>query len=336
MNNTSPGNSHDTFFLWLTSHDGYAQLLLTALLPPEILDILDLSTLKMITAEHTDDRLVRSRCDALFEIHRRDSGKALIYLLLEHKSHHDRLVSLQVLRYLIRRAERTLRHGNQLSCIIPLVLYNGPKPWEHARSLQEIFDVPPKCANFFPDFRVHVVDVPRLPDKIFRGSPEFEAAAMTFKSILQPGFAPKLTGIVQQLTAHLQHSGKQLFSDRSPLQPILTYASSQLDESEFECSLANVFTENIHLKGQTMPSFAEVWYKRGLEQGSEQGIEKGIEKGLEKGLEQGLELGRLIGEIRSLQRFMQHPVSSARRLQKLDQPALRKILRDLRKLLANQ
>ncbi|MEY2725372.1 MAG: hypothetical protein RLZZ458_1239 [Planctomycetota bacterium] len=332
MNTTPPGNSHDTFFLWLTSHDGYAQLMLTALLPAEILDLLDLSTLKMITAEHTDDRLVRNRCDALFEIHRRDSGKALIYLLLEHKSHQDRLVSLQVLRYLIRRAERSLRQGSHLTCIIPLVLYNGLQPWVQARSLQEIFEIPAKCANFFPDYRVHVVDVPRLPDKIFRGSPEFEAAALTFKWILQPGFATKLTTLVQQLSAHLLHSGRQLFSDQSPLQSILTYASAQLDESEFEDSLARVFTGNRKLKGQTMPSFAEVWYKKGLDQGSE----KGIEQGLEKGIEQGLELGRLIGEIRSLQRFMQHPVSSARRLQKLDPPALRKILRDLRKLLANQ
>ena len=233
----------------------------------------------------------------------------LIYLLLEHKSYHDAHVTFQVLRYIVHLAEDWLRQNQPLHCILPVVVYNGSEPWTAAPSLHEIFDVPQKCAALFPQFRVSVLDLPRMDDNILRGTVDFLACARMLRSVLQPDLPTRLRDIFLGLESRLVEAGNGNESPDSPLPTILSYASSQIDRSELEQIIDQTFEDNPMIKAQLMKSAADVWF--------EEGRLKGLEQGMERGRSEGLELGFLMAEIQFLQRQLKQPVSSKSQLEQL-------------------
>jgi len=109
MNKHYPLNFHDAFFNWFISQLTFARLLLTCILPPDLLEELDLSTLSIAPPDHTDGRLRRHRADVLFTVRTRSGKTVLLFLLLEHKSYRDPNASLQVLRYIVHLSEDWLR-----------------------------------------------------------------------------------------------------------------------------------------------------------------------------------------------------------------------------------
>jgi predicted transposase/invertase (TIGR01784 family) len=301
MNTHHPKNVHDAYFTWFTNNTSYARQLLSCILPPQLLEELDLNTLRIVPPDQTDSRLRRHRSDVLFELQTRSGKPLLIYLLLEHKSRHDPKASFQVLRYIIHRAEDWLRQRQPLHCILPVVLYNGRKPWKTARSLHEIFNVPPKCGTLFPQFRVSVLDLPRMEDKTLRGSEDFLASARLLRCGLQPDLALQLPTIFTGLKDRLLEASNGHEADESPLPAILSYASSRINRIELEQIIEQTFKDNPMLKAQMMKSAAEEWY----------------EEGLVKGREEGREEGMLIGQIRTLQQVFNLAVTPETELRNL-------------------
>jgi predicted transposase/invertase (TIGR01784 family) len=313
---------HDAFFNWFISQLTFARLLLTCILPPDLLEELDLSTLSIVPPDRTDGRLRRHRADVLFTVRTRSGKTVLLFLLLEHKSYRDPNASLQVLRYIVHLSEDRLRQKKPLHCILPVVLYNGRPPWKAARSLHQIFSVPPKCAALFPQFSVLVLDLPRMDDKILKGSRDFIAAAQLLRSCRQPDLPDRMPQIVTALEGRLQAASNGVDSPDSPLSTILRYASSLIPTPQFEQILDLTFEGKPMLKTQAIKSAAEEWF--------EQGREEGIQQGIEKGRTEGLQAGLLIAEIQSLQRQAKYPVSSPAALAQLSIENLSSIASTLR------
>ena len=322
MNINHPKNVHDAYFTWFTSNPGYSRQLLSCILPPALLELLDLSTLRIVSPNQTDSRLRRHQSDILFEIKSRTGQPFLIYLLLEHKSYHDTKASLQVLRYIIHIAEDWLRLNQPLRCIIPVVLYNGSEPWTTARSLHELFEIPQACASMFPQFRVSVLDLPRMEDKILHGPTDFLASARILRSGPQPDLAVKLPEIFTGLTDRLVEAINGCEASDSPLPAILSYVASQVDPLELEQIIDQTFKDNPMIKAQMLKSAAEVRY------------EEGRLKGQEEGRQQGRQEGFLMAEIQFLERQLGRPVSSKAHLDELTFEDLTVIARNLRSLAA--
>ena len=312
MNIHHPKHVHDSYFSWLTNNPSYARQLLSCILPPQLLEELYLNTLRVVPPDHTDNRLRRHRADVLFELHTRSGNPLLIYLLLEHKSRHDPKASFQVLRYIVHRAEDWLRQNQPLHCILPVVLYNGRKPWKTARSLHEIFNVPPNCGTLFPQFRVSVLDLPRMEDKILQGTADFLASARMLRSGLQPDLAEQLPTILVGLKHRLLEAIIGDDADESPLPAILSYASSRINRIKLEQIIDQTFQDNPMLKAQVIKSAAEEWF--------EQGIAKGMEKGF------------LMAEIQFLERQLKQLVTPKSQLERLTLDDLTALAGKLRKL----
>ena len=326
MNINHPKNVHDAYFTWFTSNPGYSRQLLSCILPPALLELLDLSTLRIVSPNQTDSRLRRHQSDILFEIKSRTGQPFLIYLLLEHKSYHDTKASFQVLRYIIHIAEDWLRLNQPLRCIIPVVLYNGIKPWTTAHSLHELFEVPQDCASMFPQFRVSVLDLPRMEDKILHGPEDFLASARILRSGPQPDLAVQLPDIFTGLTDRLVEAINGYESPDSPLPAILSYVASQIDPLELELIIDQTFKDNPMIKAQMLKSAAEVRYEEGILKGREEGIVKGREEGREEGRQEGF----LMAEIQFLQRQLGRPVSSKAQLEDLTLEDLKLVAGKLR------
>ena len=172
----------------------------------------------------------------------------------------------------------------------------------------------------FPQFRVSVLDLPRMEDKILHGPEDFLASARILRSGPQPDLAVQLPDIFTGLTDRLVEAINGYESPDSPLPAILSYVASQIDPLELELIIDQTFKDNPMIKAQMLKSAAEVRYEEGILKGREEGILKGRQEGF------------LMAEIQFLQRQLGRPVSSKAQLEDLTLEDLKLVAGKLRSL----
>lgn len=187
----------------------------------------------------------------------------------------------------------------------------------------------------FPQFRVPVLDVARMADKIFSGPAAFVASALTFKNILQPEFAEKFGKIITPLADDMLSAGRTAKPRQSTLNTLLRYASSQLPQSQIRKIQSQIFRGPRRILEKAMPTAAQFFIaqakRAAVEEGLELGIQRGLQKGLQKGLTKGLQQGHVIGEIHTLQRLLKRPLTPASELRQETLTTLRGLAKTLRR-----
>ncbi len=138
---------------------------------------LDFSTLAPVPADFIAKYLKKYEADIIWRV-RYGPGKGdwfYVFVLLELQSSVQRFMALRVLSYVLRLCEALLEHGYYLAArrprrllppVLPVVLYNGEKPWTAPLSLAELFK--PMAGFMPPDFRYVVLDVNRYPPEELR------------------------------------------------------------------------------------------------------------------------------------------------------------------------
>lgn len=75
--------------------------------------------------------------------------------------------------------KRRIRHKRYP--VITLVLYFGEKPWKKPLCLYDVIDVPDKLKPFVNDFKLNIIDVPRLtPEQVKKYKGDFQIIADYF------------------------------------------------------------------------------------------------------------------------------------------------------------
>ena len=272
-----------------------------------------------------DETLREDLSDLVFEVRLATGGQALVVLLFEHKSAPDSMTSFQVLRYIVGICDQRRRNGEPLCCVIPIVLYHGERPWNVARNLRELIDVPDALREYIPAFHLPLVDLSQCSDEELRQESLFFAHMMLLKYMLRselPERLPEILGLLRVLLS--SQTGFESF------EAILRYLATGTDRISRD-HLQAVVRDLLQTDEESiMPTIAEQWiqegfdkgFEKGIEQGIERGIGQGIEQGIERGIEQGIEKGEVIGRIRALQEFLNRPVDSRADLEKLDRNSL--------------
>ncbi len=132
-----PFHSHDGLVRAIFGVPQHAAAELRAVLPPALLEQLDLDTLTRVEASFVDETLRGSAADLLYRVRLRDGRTLCIYFLIEHQSAHDPGLPLRLLGYLTRIWERHAREREgtaRLPPILPIVIHHGPRPWPGPRS----------------------------------------------------------------------------------------------------------------------------------------------------------------------------------------------------------
>ena len=136
--NLSKGHPHDLFFRRLFSGTKEIVALLETILPPSILDILDISTLKVENSVSV--RSLEIRVDLILSVKLKRSHKeAKILFIVDHKSWPDRTVIQQLLKYQLTMMEGHYddKKGDFLSPVLTIIFYHGHKKWKPVFSLHE-------------------------------------------------------------------------------------------------------------------------------------------------------------------------------------------------------
>jgi len=146
---------------------------LRSVLPPGLLEVLDLDRLEVETGSFVDAELMQRHLDLLYSVPLKDQrGFVFVYVLFEHQSSDDPLMAFRMLLYMVRVWEHYLREHEgvrELPLIVPLVLHHDEQTWQSATSFHELFPAElvghPAWASVVPSFRFLLDDISRASDE---------------------------------------------------------------------------------------------------------------------------------------------------------------------------
>jgi len=273
---------HDRFFRELFSRPETGRDFLANYLPSHIAECLDLESLELSKGSFTDKELGKHFSDMLYKVRLKNSGFAYIYILLEHKSYPDHLVSFQLLRYMVRIWENLFKTDTKLKSlppIIPIVIYHGKSEWKIAPEFHSLIDNFHNLEEFIPDFKYLLCNISDYSDDEIRGAVILRVGMLIFKYVFReelPERLPEILGLLRKLLT--KRTGMEY------LETILTYlvnATEKLTEEDLGKAVHSV----LNLKGDDlMATLSEKWRKEGEKKGKMEGKIEGLLNGIELGL----------------------------------------------------
>lgn len=282
-------NPHDRFFKEVLSQQDAARDFLRYYLPAEVAGLLDYSSLEVRKDSFVDKELQEHFSDLLYEVKLRDGRDAYVYVLFEHKSYPEPLIAFQLLRYMVRIWEQSLKQGAALSPILPVVVYHGQAAWKIPLDLRGLFGLPGELEPFLPDYGYWLCDLSRYSDEDIKGVVTLRVAMLLLKYIFREDLRQRLPDIVTLLgKLSEQRTGLEY------LETVLRYlscATDRITEDDLKQAVEAAFPE----RGELMSTVAEKWIEQGLQQGLLDGIELGLE------LKFGVDGLRLLPEIRKIE-----------------------------------
>ena len=193
---------------------------LRSVLPPRLVPLLALEGSEVVDGTFIDDELRERQCDVLLRT-RVNGHEGFVYVLVEHQSTPDPLMAYRVHRYMGRIWERYLREhpkATRLPLILPVVIYQGPRPWTAAVELRDVLDVDPQvaeaAAEFLPGQRFLLEDLTQVETAALRNWSLTPPARMTLVVLKiapgNPGMAEDLWEWVDDLLALAErHDAKE-------------------------------------------------------------------------------------------------------------------------------
>jgi len=206
---------------------------------------------------------ITSRMDALYSdvVYRGKlifNGKSVaIAFLLEHKSYPSKYIIIQLLTYMVEMWQKDIADNNELTFIIPIVIYQSDKKW-NPKSMQDHFEnIPIEFSKYLPIFdfeitKVYDYDV-KLLEKI-KGVGLLQSLFLTYKTINDKAY----------LENHLEELFKS-FEGKPELLELLRLfiayiiRNSELSSEEMENNLLKV--KNKPLKSEIMSTYDSIFLK---------------------------------------------------------------------------
>jgi predicted transposase/invertase (TIGR01784 family) len=274
--NNSP---HDEFFTYVFSDTTNVRDFLRISLPVPVLQLLDLGSLTVSKETFVDEELRRSQSDILIQTGlTAQTGPALIYILVEHKSYPDRWTLLQLLKYMVRIWEKKKQERSKtLPVIIPMIFYHGKKRWRYPIRFSEYFNVPADMHSYVPDFTADFIDAKDITISRAFANSRFRAAVMAF----QYSFRMLEKHVPEIIRTAAESSHDPRFEDF--LTALLRYILLVLKGGYEEEVRKAVRAINMREVEEAYMTIAEKLRKEGMEQGIEKGIEEGLVKGIKEG-----------------------------------------------------
>ena len=241
--------------------------------------MLNLDTLSLQEDTFIDEEMQQHQADLLYQVKLHDGQIAYVYFLFEHKSYPDRLVALQLLRYLVRFWEQQADAGQfPLPPIMPLVVYHGERPWPYPTTFEALVEGSEALRPYLPQFQYYLSDFSHLSDETIRGEIWLRVNLAVLRSIFDPDLQQELGGLVDLIfQLRKQQTGLE------HIRTILYYLSEATDRVSRE-ELQKALLRQGKQGENVMATVAQEFIQQGVEQGIEKGIEQGIEQGVEKSI----------------------------------------------------
>ncbi len=165
------GNSeHDRGYKRLFSHPTAVEELLKGFLGEEWVEEMDFTSLERVSNSFVSDDMRERHSDLVWRLRFKEEGRGwfYVYVLLEFQSTSYHFMAVRMLGYVsllfedIIRKEK-LRARDRLPAVLPIVIYNGRRPWKAPTDLGDLYTpVPPSLRRLLPDLSYVLLDEGRL------------------------------------------------------------------------------------------------------------------------------------------------------------------------------
>ncbi len=285
---------HDNSYKLLFAHaDLVADLLRGFVHEPWVAE-LDFDTLERFSSSHVSDSLQDRHDDLIWRVRWRGRDWLYIYLLLEFQATSDPYMAVRLLAYLMLLYQELLRSkqlppSGRLPPVLPLVLYNGRRPWTAAQNLADLIEpAPGGLEQYCPQLHYLLLEEARYTETEL--APLQNLAAALFRLENSPG--PQEFGqAVDALSAWLK-----LPEQDSLARAFLVWINRVFLPSR----LPGTDIPSVHTLAEVKAMLAEDtldWTRQWKQQGREEGRQEGLQQGLQQELadERALLL-RLVGK----------------------------------------
>ena len=245
---------------------------------------LDFDSLVPLPASFVSDDLQRRHGDLVWRIRFRDDRWLYLVLLLEFQASVDRAMALRMLTYtalLYQRldADGVLRDHGALPPVMPVVLYNGRRPWTAPAEMSDLVAVGSDLlAPYQPSQQYYLLDGARVSD-----------ADLPADNLVSALIALEKTRDAARLGEALQALGDLLRAqgDDHLTRAFVTWLRQGLRVAgPLPAGEGDPLTELQETQTMLEENVRE-WTREWLEQGMKQGRAQGIEQGRAQGVEQG-------------------------------------------------
>jgi len=284
---SSISNPHDKFFKEVFQDKENVIDFIRGVFPEQIKNKLNFNTILIDNTSYVDEELSEIFSDIVYTCEYDKKVSIRISILFEHKSYFDKYHKIQILKYMVRIWESARKNRNELSPVIPVIVYHGSEVW-HIRPLSECFVNTDNYLKFFiPDFDYILSDFSMYTDDEIKNSlfsrVSLETAILLMKNIHDEDSLRKNLQDYLAISSLYFLEEKGLIFMRSLIHYL--YGAGDLSANEVIGTITAITSEG----GTTAMSTAT----RLMEMGELKGIEKGREEGLEQGIEKGIEAERI-------------------------------------------
>ncbi|WP_072932105.1 Rpn family recombination-promoting nuclease/putative transposase [Nissabacter archeti] len=185
MKNNNTPTPHDAVFKTFLSHPDTARDFMMLHLPPSLLEICDLSTLKLESGSFVEDDLRPYYSDVLYSLNT-SKGEGYVHVLIEHQSSPDKHMAFRLLRYAVAAMQRHLDAGHKtLPLVIPVLFYQGKRsPYPYSMNWLQLFSESETAATLYSN-AFPLVDVTIIPDEEIMQHRSMAALTLLQKHIRQ-------------------------------------------------------------------------------------------------------------------------------------------------------
>ena len=236
---------------------------------------LDFATLVPLSADYVSEDLQRRHGDLVWKVRFREDRWLYLVLLLEFQTTVERTMAVRMLAYtalLYQRliAEGELSEDGALPPVLPIVVYNGRRPWTAASDVSELVaSSDPVLAPYQPSQRYFLLDEGRAArEGLPRGNLVSALIALETNRdrTRLPGLLEPLIGLLQE-----RQDDELAQAFRAWVVQVLLPRRFRGTAPESLPRLEEVQT----MLEETVREWTADWVAEGREQGLEQGLEQG-------------------------------------------------------------
>ena len=275
-------SQHDATVKQLLSDPDFFKGFCATYLPAEILDQIDMSTLKLmkISGESVHQSVDPKKtaktelADIIYQVKYKASDRQLLLLVhVEHFTHPPKHTVLRVINYdfNILHEWAEMNKGKPLPTIIPIIYCHGKKPFKHPLDVYELFENPKQAKEYIEN--PILVDLTQFTDEQLANHKVISGAEIMLRHTFDKG------RVINNATRDLMLSHFKGLNDKST-RLVLQYSLNRFD-IDAEQFLQRYIELNPEHEDVVM-TMAEQLKQRGVVEGIQQGVQQGIQQGIQQ------------------------------------------------------
>ncbi len=279
-------NPHDRFFRESWTNVSLVRSFLEEYLPPKIRSAIALDSLTICKDSFIEPDMKEYYSDMLYQA-QLGGNTGFVYFLFEHKSHPEKRIFLQLLRYMLAIWDLHIKQSREpdkaakLPLVIPLVVYHGKLAWSMPEHFLECFEgITVDTKACVPDFRYLLYDLSCYTDDQIKGEVMTQITLRILKHAYDDDLLEKLPDIAKLFKElSKQDTGLQYF--QTMLKYVLNLGSLH---SVTLSDIQNVFSDSLSKQqGELIMTIAEQLRQEGQMAGIEIGRQEGRQEGRYEG-----------------------------------------------------